>query len=420
MLRFNFLPRRRRQRKWANAGLSVAALLGTQVFCHAAAAQEWKLDTSISQRFLYSDNLLLGRDNEINTAGSVTTPTLRLTRNSPTLNVSLDGAFDFSEYFSASDFNSQDQRLRLNATKILSERSSLSLGGGFINDTLLKTELNESGRFVNHPIGLIAWDVRPSWSYLLSPVDQFTLSGSYRSNTYDSNDKVDYTYYGATTQYGHKLSDIDQLTATASYFRYVPDGSRDSGDDVATNTFSALLGYGYEPSERLSLSGAAGLGYSIRESSSGSGQNNDNSDDTGLGYRLKFNARYDISEVTSVRFDLSHDSEPGNDGDQTTRNRLTLGFDQALTPLTKFSLNMQYVDTFDYLGLNNDPSSDGNETRFIAVRPSLSWRLTEDVSLNAEYNFRYKLYEQGDDAAMANAVYLTLRYQLPTWAWDGY
>lgn len=383
-----------------------------------APAQEWTLDSDISQRFLYSDNLLLGRDNKIDTFGSITSPHLRLERNAPTLNLSLDGTFDFSEYFNAHGFDSQDQRIRFGATQILSERSSVGLTSTFRRDTLLRTDLNnETGRFVEDPTQLTSWDVRPNWSYLLSPVDRLTVNGSYLSNTYDGNDKVDYVYYGGTAQLGHRLSEIDQVTGSLSYFRYIPDQDERDGDKTATNTISALVGYGYEPSERLSLSGAVGAGYSIREGSGGDGNE---SDSTGLGYRLKFDARYDISEITSLRFNLSHDSEPGNDGDLTTHNRASLGFDQALTPMTRFSLNMQYADTFDYFGINADPSGDSNESRYFSVRPALTWRLTETVSLAAEYNFRYKLYEEEGDAAMANAAYLNLRWAVPTWAWDGY
>ena len=389
-------------------------ILAAAASAEGAAAQEWKLDTNLSQRFVYSDNLLLGRQNEIETFGSVTTPALRLERNSPTLNLSLDGAFDFARYFDAPGFNSEDQRLRFNASQTLSERASWGLSSRFVHDTLLRSENNENGRFVEDPTELISWDVRPSWTYRLSPVDQLSLSGSYLSNTYDGTDKVDYQYYGGTAQLGHRLSEIDQVTASLSYFRYVPDSTEGDGDETATNTMSALIGYGYEPSERLALSGAIGAGYSIREGVS------DGSDDTGLGFRAKFNGRYEITDITSLTFNLSHDSEPGNDGDYETRNRASLGFNQALTPMTRFSLDFQYSDTFDYAGINGDPSDDGADSRFFSVRPGLNWRLTEDVSLAAEYQFRYKLYDDGTDPAMANAVFLNLRWALPTWAWDGY
>ncbi len=63
----------------------------------SVSAQEWKLESNISQRVLYSDNLLLSRDREIETVGFITTPALLLERNSPTSHFALDGRFEFAE-----------------------------------------------------------------------------------------------------------------------------------------------------------------------------------------------------------------------------------------------------------------------------------------------------------------------------------
>lgn len=377
----------------------------------SAQAQQWTLDSSISQQFLYSDNLLLGRENEIETFGLVTSPVLRVERNSPTLNVWIDGKFDFNEYINHSEFNSQDQRLRLGITDQVTERSTLKLGGSFVRDTTLKSEQEQTDRFIDKKIGITFWDVRPSWSYLLSPVDQMTLGGSYSSATYDDSEKTDYQYFGGTLDWAHRLSEIDQFTANVSYFRFIPD----EPGDRKTDTVSALVGYAYDPSERLSLSGAVGLGYSIESGNSTDDDDDDDSDgDGGLGYRLRFNARYELNDTTSGRISLSHNSEPSSDGDQTTRNRLTIGVNHKITPLTSLGLNLDYVDTYDYFGLEGERTDD-EESRYAAVRPSVAWAITDELSLVAEYRFRYKLYDESNEEAMSNSVYLTLRYELPTW-----
>ena len=93
----------------------------------SASAQEWKLESNISQQVLYSDNLLLSRDREIETVGFITTPALHLERNSPTSQIAFDGRFEFAEYIDHSDFNSQDQLLNLQVDQALSERAALRL-----------------------------------------------------------------------------------------------------------------------------------------------------------------------------------------------------------------------------------------------------------------------------------------------------
>jgi hypothetical protein len=375
----------------------------------SAEAQEWKLDTSLSQQFMYTDNLLLRNDNEIDTFGSITTPALTITRTSPTLDVALNGRFEFAEYFNHSGFDSQDQFVELTSRKAFSERSSARLDGYFTRDTSLRSEMDETGRFLDDPVRYISWNLRPSWSYFLTPIDEVAFRGSYKENTYDGSEKTDYQYFGGSVDYSHRLSEIDRATASIGYFRYVPDQS----DDSPTDVLSLLVGYAYEPSERLDLNGAIGIGYSMRNPDDGSSQD-------GVGLRLKFNGRYELSEVTDLRFFLSHDSEPSSDGEQTTRNRVGFGANHKLTPLVSFGLNLDYVDNYDYIGTENDATSAERDSRYASVRPSLSWLVYEDLSLVAEYRFRYKLYDDDDDAAIANSVFLTLKYDLPTWAGSGY
>src|SRR5690606_36361917 len=111
--------------------------------------------------------------------------------------------------------------LRLRSSKQLSERSRVDLNSNFTRDTSLKSEYDETGRFVDEPIRYISWDAQPSWTYLLSPVDEIKIGGSYRENTYDSSEKTDYQYFGGALDYSHRLSEIDRATATLSYFRYI-------------------------------------------------------------------------------------------------------------------------------------------------------------------------------------------------------
>lgn len=404
-------PTRSLQERIRHRFLAGSALSGVLLACcGTAAAQEWTLDTELSQQFLYSDNLLLSQDNEVDTFGSVTAPELTLSRESPTLDVSLNGRFEFAEYFNHSGFDSQDQFVRLRSRKEFSERSSARLDGNFTRDTSLHTEMDETGRFVDDPIRYVSWDVKPSWSYLLTPIDEITLAGLYRENTYKTNEKTDYQYFGGSMDYSRRLSEIDRAIATLSYYRYIPD----VGGDASTDVVSALVGYAYEPSDRLALSGAIGAGYSMRD------EDGESSED-GVGLRLKLNGRYNWNEVTDLRFFLSHDSEPTSDGEQKTRNRVGIGVNQKLTPLTAFALNVDYVDNYDYLGTENDATSDDRDSRYASVRPSFSWLVTEDISLTAEYRFRYKVYEEeGNDPAISNAVFLTFRYELPPWGWTGY
>ncbi|MEZ5830877.1 MAG: hypothetical protein R3D05_06825 [Dongiaceae bacterium] len=371
-----------------------------------ASAQEWKLSTNLSQRVFYSDNLLLSRNREIESVGFLTTPELLLERTSPTSHIALDGRFEFAEYTNHSDFNSQDQFLTLDVDQAISERSALRLSANFTRDTTLKSEQDITGRFLDNSFRFVSWSVAPTWAYLLSPIDEIAVRASYRDVEYDTDQKTDYQYFGPSIDYSHRLNELSRVTATVSVFRFIP---AEPGEDH-TDTVSTLLGYAYTPSERFSISGGAGLAYSMRHEDPG----NDSSD---LGYRLKFNMRYLMNDQTSARMSLSHDTEPSGDGDQVVRNRATVGIDHKLTPLTTLRLNVDYADNIDFLGFEGDSTTDEKTSRYTSVRPAVSWQLTKDWSLEAQYRFRYRLFEDDGGSASSNSVFLILQYNFPTLGW---
>lgn len=375
-----------------------------------ASAQEWKLESNLSQRVLYSDNLLLSRDREIETVGFITTPALHLERNSPTSQIAFDGRFEFAEYIDHSDFNSQDQLLDLQINQALSERAALRLDAAFTHDTTLKSEQDITGKFLDDSFEFITWSVGPGFAYQLTPVDQMVVRASYRETTYyDTEDKTDYQYFGPAMDFRHQLNELEAVTATIGATRFIPD---EPGDDY-TDTISTLFGYSYQSSERFSISGGLGVAYSMQHEDPGQ-----DSDD--VGFRLKFNMNYDLSDQTSMRVSLSHDNEPSGDGDQVVRNRATIGFNHKLTPLTTARLNIDYADNIDIIGSEGDETSDEGTSRYTSIRPAVAWQLTEDWSLEAQYRFRYRLFDDDGGDAMSNSVFLTLQYNFPTWAGTGF
>jgi hypothetical protein len=374
-----------------------------------ASAQEWKLESNISQRVLYSDNLLLSREREIETVGFITTPALHLERNSPTSQIAFDGRFEFAEYIDHSDFNSQDQLLNLQIDQALSERAAFRLGAAFTHDTTLKNEQDITGRFLDDSFEFISWNVGPGFAYRLTPVDEMVVRGNYRETNYDTNQKIDYQYFGPAIDFSHQLNELETVTATVGATRFIPD---EPGNDY-TDTISTLFSYTYTSSERFTIGGGVGVAYSMSHEDPGR-----DADD--LGFRLKFNMNYDLSDQTSIQASLSHDNEPSGDGDQVVRNRATIGLNHRLTPLTTARLNIDYADNVDIIGSEGDQTSDEGTSRYTSVRPAVAWQLTEDWSLEAQYRFRYRLFDDDGGDAMSNSVFLTLQYNFPTWAGTGF
>lgn len=396
--------------KWGRAALWPVAFVLACAGGNAASAQEWKLSTNISQRMLYSDNLLLNRRNEVDTFGSVTTPQLLLERISPTSRIALNGRFEFEEYFDHSSFNSQDQILDLDMEKALSERSRLGLDANFTRDTTLTSDDDITNRFLDDAIRFISWRATPSWTYDLTPLDQISLAASYRAVTYyDTDEKTDYQYFGPAIEYSRRLSELSKFTTELTYRRFIPD---EPGDNY-TDTIGTLFGYAYTPSERFSISGGVGVSYAEEH-------NEDAGDDSDVGYRVKFDMKYLVSEQFTARASLSHDAEPSGDGDQVTRNRARIGLDYLLTEMTTLGLDFSYADNVDLFGESQSTDDERDRSRYFAVRPSIGYRFTEDLSLVGSYEFRYKKFEDENDTASSNSVFLTLQYNFPTWAGTGF
>lgn len=381
-------------------GLLVFWLLATCFETRTALAQDWSFDSNISQRMGYNSNVLLNPNNKISAFSSKTSPALRLTRESPTSKVSLGGRFDFTEYFNHSELNSQNQFADLDVTKALSERSTLGFEGNFAHDSTTENDEEDTGEFVTKKIQFIRWDVSPSWQYLLSPIDRMRVSARYLQTDYNSAEKTDYRDFGPTFTYTHDLSELASVFGQADYSRFEPDDEEGSTQD----TYGGLIGYAYHPTERFSISGAGGLNYNVTH-------DDENGDSGEIGYRFQFAMDYQINDQTKANVTLSRDTEPTGDGEARTRNRGSFGISYQMTEMTVFALDGSYID--DQKTQNNNEVS-----RRLLVRPSVRWDITEDLSLTAAYQFRYKTFESG--STTDNAAFLTLRYALPDVHWSGF
>lgn len=390
-----------------NRALALACVLlvsGFLAMCcetRAALAQDWSFESNLSQRMGYNSNLLLNPDDKISAFSSQTTPQVTLRRVGPTSDIAILGRVDFNEYIDHSDLNSIDEFGSLNVSKQLSERSSVKFYGAINHDTTLESDEDATGRFVNDAIRFTGWNANPSWEYLLSPIDRLRLAATYQQVEYKSNQKTDYQDYGPTVTWSHELSELATVNASLNYSRFDPDDEENRVQD----TYGSLFGYDYHPTERFSISGAAGLSYEVTHSE-------DEGDQHDIGYRFQFNMNYLVNDQTRATVFLSRDTAPSGDGEEVTRNRASAGLTYQMTEMTAFSLDASYID-------DQETQSEDGVARYVTVRPGVTWTITEDLSLAANYAFRYKTVENSG-SAIDNGAFITLRYALPDVHWSGF
>lgn len=382
-------------------GLLAFGLLVTCLETRTASAQDWSFESSLSQRMGYNSNLLLRPNHEISTFSSATTPGFTLSRAGPTSDIALEGRFEFNEYFNHSELNTADQFAKVTASKSLSERSSVGFNGNFARDTTTESDDDATDKFVSKQIRFIRWNASPSWEYLLSPIDRLRLSANYLQTDYASNQKTDFRDFGPSATYSHDISELAAVFATLDYSRFEADDTADTRQDV----YGGLLGYNYHPTERFTVSAAGGLNYNVthEQGSKDSGE---------IGYRFQFNMNYRINEQTNATVTLSRDTEPTGDGEARTRNRGSVGVSYQMTEMTVFSLDSSYID-------DQKTQSNSDVSRRIQIKPSVRWNITEDLSLQASYQFRYKTF-QSSGSAIDNGAFISLRYALPDFNWSGF
>jgi predicted porin len=197
------------------------------------------------------------------------------------------------------------------------------------------------------------------------------------------------------------LSELAAVFATLDYSRFEPDDEVNTSQDV----YGGLLGYNYHPTERFTISAGAGLNYNVTHED---GQK----DQSDIGYRFQFNLGYQINDQTKATVALSRDTEPSGDGAARTRNRGSVGISYNMTEMTIFSLDGTYID-------DQQTQSNSDVSRRIQVRPGVRWNITDDFSLQAFYQFRYKTFESSG-SAIDNGAFITLRYELPDLNWSGF
>ena len=89
----------------------------------------------------------------------------------------------------------------------------------------------------------------------------------------------------------------------------------------------------------------------------------------------------------------------------------------AMSMLAMPMFNTAYADSEKLT--SNNASSNQNNTRLVSASPGVTWKVTDDLSLSASYQFRYKTIKSSGSAT-DNAAFITLRYALPNLHWSGF
>lgn len=360
-------------------------------------ADRWYIEPGVSLRAFYDDNVRLSIRDPISSLGGTLTADVESGRRTELSEIGLRGRINSSRYADAADLDETDVVLGLSSAYQFG-RSRFRLDGQLDYDSTLTSEVSTSG-YVQVNKRRERFQLSPSWSYTLSPRTQIETTLSYEEISYEDVDVIqlfDYSFARMSLTLTHALSERTQALSRFSFDRY------DAGQiDTLSDSYGFELGAGHQLSETLTISGFAGLRQARSQIPTGFGV--EETDNTGPLFQLSLNRRL---EVGQFRFSAARSLLPSSSGTLLDTTSLGLGFDYPLGPRWTLSLNAD-----GYRNRTPDGESSSNDRDYLAFSSKLSHRLSRSLSLDLSYRYRLQKYDQQDDAADSNAIYLGFQYR---------
>ena len=402
----------------------VTALMTAMAVSMPVSAAEWVAEPSVRVRGEYEDNIRLVTTEHDSVWGVILEPSLDLSRRSELSDLSASGRVRASQYPDEDQLSTTDYFLDI-ASERRFERGSLEASVGVADDTTLQNESLDldTGLTVNQ-IDRMRTSARLAGEYMFTETTWLELSTAYSKTDYDDGEQygvLDYDYLTPAVTLVHQLNRKTQVFGVYSYSKV----DYDTSTDLESKTHALKLGAAYDITERWKITGSIGsrrtetssvvqepvycsffgrsvvCGYTYRPRDGKS---------TGLVYDVSLTREL---ETGSIEFWASQSVTPSSTGTDTESTRI------GLTGLHKFSTTFWAQLAASYL---ESSTVGGTTTRAdnerYRIAPSLTWRLDEDLTLNAGYTYRRvdRGALQQASSADSNLVFVSLAYAWPRMA----
>lgn len=370
----------------------LALLLSSTV----ARADRWYVEPRASLRAFFDDNVRLSPVDPLSTFAATVTVDVESGRRTEVSEIGLKGRLSSSRYADAADLDKTDFAFGLGSAYQLG-RSRFKFDGQLDYDSTLTSEISTSG-YVQTNKRRQRFQLNPSWLYSLSPRTQVETTLSYEDVSYEDVDVIplfDYSFTRAALTLTHGLSERAQALGRLSLDRY--DASQLG---TRSDSYGLEFGASYLLSETMTLTGFAGLRHARSETATELGR--EETDNTGPLFQLTLRRQL---EVGQLRFTAARSMLPSSSGTLLDTTSLGVGLDYPIGPRWTLSLNAD-----GYRNRAPDGESSGNDRDYLSFSPTLSHRLSRSLSLDLSYRYRWQQYDQREDDADSNAIYLGLQY----------
>jgi hypothetical protein len=353
------------------------------------------LNSTLAVSGRYDDNVLFSRVDVIEDYMSIINPVLSLDYLSEQTKLQLGADVSANYYLEETDLNTIIQKYFFDSITDISERVNLKANFDYIKDTLLDSELEETGRLFNRE------DRR-----------QYVADGKLRFKLTQLS-SVDTKYKFSRTDYEEDFrEDRDLHIAGVNYIRLFNEGL-DSlaigpeyrlsySNSYESDTYSLKIGWRHKSSEMGTYNFLVGGRYTSEESR----QTSKEKDSTGFVADIYYNLKGEISEMNiGYRRNINYDA----DGDLREIDHVYTKLGYQITERMRYYLNASYYQT------RLEQAENGNRTRYFDILSWVKFRLTETYALNLSYRYSQGYDESEEDRNVTrNQVQLSLVLWLPT------
>ncbi|BBO68383.1 hypothetical protein DSCA_23130 [Desulfosarcina alkanivorans] len=398
---------------------------------YCALGADNQLVTSVAASYEYNDNIRLDDRGELADSIYTIAPRLALVREGERLSARADAMAEFYRYGDYDDFDDTDQWYNAEASYQATERWQLGLEGHLSDDNRPDRDIETTGVVLGN-IRRKRSNAGASAAYVFSEMTSGGLFVEFNRENYDDDQTSDRRDYHAVLYlnrslegglarttgrlnlgYSHYEFERDYtLTGTDGFF----DITTAISDDSEVDSYSLTAGTETALTERLDLTVDLGGRYARSESDQGVARTYDpplivqspvTSSDSydSWGFVGSLTAEY-RGERSSCALFFSHDLQPVS-GQNSTANRTTVRLSGQMRLLERLRANLA-VQWYRNESDQDDPTQDDVDTQTWNLRGGLTWSLTDDFDLTADYV--YTVYEDrdGDTTACRNKFLLQL------------
>jgi hypothetical protein len=359
-----------------------------------AAAQRLDMIPSLQLNGGYDDNILFNRTKPVDDFYTSVKPEINLGLTSDRYSLGIDSYAEIFRYKKEKDLDYESYRYDMGGSYRLSQRLNISSDFGYIKDTTLNSELEETGRVLEREDR-----ERYQWggtlSYGLNEVSGIDIDYQYQSTEYKSRDSIDRIANRVRLSYKRWFNDrLDQVMLQPRY------AIADTEDNSDIEYYNLSVGWTHIFSDTLTMRNLVGYGQTITKE-------NGNKESSWTG-----NADLSITqtgELFSLKIGLRNNIRLDADGKIKEVDRFYCYISRKMTERLSAKL---------YGGIYvNRPIGNLNSVNsvFYDVKPELSYQITENHVMNAFYRYSYEedRITSENQKRTRNVIELNLVFRFP-------